>query len=195
MDTSPEFTSAEYSEEERRWLLRLAHRSVRAAVQQQPLANDNASEHLRELRAAFISLYKERKLRGCIGRIAAVTPLDRTVREMATAAALDDPRFTPVRPEELELLQIEISVLSPMREVSPDEVMVGRDGLLITHNGRRGLLLPQVPVQWKWSREMFLAQTCMKAGLPPDQWLHGATIEAFTAEIFSEGEPCESLRE
>ena len=194
-DSPAETNFAEYSEAERRWLLRLAHRSIRAAILQRPCAAEAASEHLRELRGAFISLYKDRKLRGCIGRIAAVTPLDRTVREMATAAALDDPRFAPVRPEELELLQIEISVLSPTREVSPDEVVVGRDGLLITHNGRRGLLLPQVPVQWKWNREMFLAQTCMKAGLPPDQWLRGATIEAFTAEVFSECEPCGILRE
>ncbi len=225
---------SDYSEAERRWLLRLAHLSVRAVVinpstpnlalpgspnpntptagvppppnpntptagvpgsPQQPLAAEAASEHLREQRGAFVSLYKDGKLRGCIGRIAALAPLERTVREMAMAAAREDPRFVPVRPEELDLLQIEISVLSPMREVSPDEVVVGRDGLLVTYNGHRGLLLPQVPVQWNWSREIFLAQTCMKAGLPPDQWLHGATIEAFTAEVFAEREACESLRE
>ena len=210
MSGSPaENTSAsEYSDEERRWLLRLAQLSVRAAVfhpstptpgvpgvPQQPIDAEDASEHLREPRGAFVSIYKDGKLRGCIGRIAPLTPLERTVREMAMAAALEDPRFAPVTPEELDRLQIEISVLSPMRTVSPDEVVIGRDGLLITCNGHRGLLLPQVPVQWKWSREIFLAQTCMKAGLPPDQWLHGATIESFTAEIFSECEPCESLRE
>ena len=185
----------EYSEAERRWLLRLAQLSVRAAVIEQALAAEAASEHLREKRGAFVSLYKDGRLRGCIGRVAALTPLDQTIREMARAAALEDPRFVPVMPEELDRLQIEISVLSPMREVSPNEVVVGRDGLLITYNGRRGLLLPQVAVQWKWSREIFLAQTCMKAGLAPDQWLHGAKIEAFTAEIFGEHEPCESLRE
>ena len=193
-DSPAERSGNEYSDEERRWLLRLAHLSVRAAVLQRPPAGEAATEHLCEKRGAFVSLYKDGKLRGCIGRIAALTPLDQTVREMAMAAALDDPRFAPVTVEELERLQLEISVLSPMREVSADEVVVGRDGLLVTYNGRRGLLLPQVPAQWKWSREIFLAQTCMKAGLPPDQWLHGATIEAFTAEVFGEHEPCESLR-
>ncbi len=103
----------EYSEAERRWLLRLAQRSVRAAVHnpitpttgalgapQQPLAGEPASEHLRENRGAFVSLHKEGKLRGCIGRIAALTPLDQTVREMARSAALEDPRFVPVAPKD-----------------------------------------------------------------------------------------------
>jgi AmmeMemoRadiSam system protein A len=194
--------SAEYSEAERRWLLRLAHASVREAVTREPQRIGTASaqpsdllSHLREERGAFVTLHKHGKLRGCIGRVAAIAPLDETVREMAMAAALQDPRFAPVEPAELELLALEISVLSPMREVGPHEVVVGRDGMMISHNGRRGLLLPQVAVHWRWSREMFLAQTCMKAGLPPDQWMRGAKIETFTAEVFAEQEPCESLRE
>jgi uncharacterized protein len=202
---------SEYSVAERRWLLRLAHASICAAVmnlsaapsrhhpqpqdaqEAEPPGSGVPSPHLREKRGAFVTLHKDGKLRGCIGRIAAVTPLEETVREMARSAALDDPRFAPVAFEELEHLALEISVLSPMRELAPEEVTVGRHGLLVSYDGRRGLLLPQVAVHWRWSREMFLAQTCMKAGLPPDAWLRGARIEGFTAEVFGEREPGESL--
>jgi uncharacterized protein len=214
---------AEYSEDERRWLLRLAHASIRAAVMGKLRAKEDAgaqlssehpsnaqlsnaqppnaqlsdaqvpNEHLREKRGAFVTLRENGKLRGCIGMIVAQKPLDETLRAMARAAALEDPRFAPVEAEELERLQLEISVLSPMFEIAADEVIVGRHGLMISYGVRRGLLLPQVPVEWKWNREQFLAQTCLKAGLPPDQWQHGAKIEAFTAEVFGEREPGESL--
>ena len=193
-DVPAESCASEYSDAERRWLMRLAHLSIREAVTARPAEIQTSSGHMQEQRGAFVSLYKDGKLRGCIGRIAAVTPLEQTVREMARAAALEDPRFPAVTEEELDALQVEISVLSPLREVSPHEVVAGRDGLLISCNGRRGLLLPQVAVQWKWSREMFLAQTCLKAGLPMDQWKRGAKIEAFTAEVFREQAPGESLR-
>jgi AmmeMemoRadiSam system protein A len=191
----------EYSYEERRWLLRLAHWSIRAAVRAQPLSmpdalpGGSAREHLRQPRGAFTTLHQEGQLRGCIGMIMAVRPLDETVCQTARDAALEDPRFEPVREEELERLQIEISVLSPMFEIAPEQVVVGRHGLMISFQGRRGLLLPQVPLEWGWEREVFLAQTCRKAGLPMEAWRHGAKIEAFTAEVFGEREPGESLRE
>jgi len=108
---------------------------------------------------------------------------------------MEDPRFPPVRAAELDMLQLEISVLSPMFTIAPEDVVVGKHGLLISHGGRRGLLLPQVAPEWGWDRETFLAQTCRKAGLPPDQWRHGAKIEAFTAEVFGEFTPCESLQD
>jgi uncharacterized protein (TIGR00296 family) len=82
-----------------------------------------------------------------------------------------------------------------MFAIAPEDVVVGRHGLMITHGGHRGLLLPQVPVEWGWNRETFLAQTCRKAGLPEDQWKKGAKLEAFTAEVFGESTPGESLRE
>lgn len=204
---------AEYSPQERRWLLRLAHASIRAAVRrQQPPSleitsahsdharlhspqNEPLRAHLRQPRGAFTTLHKDAQLRGCIGMIAAVRPLDETVRRTARDAAMEDPRFPPVAEQELERLQIEISVLSPMFELAPEEVVVGRHGLLISGQGRRGLLLPQVAPEWGWTREMFLAQTCRKAGLPLDAWLHGAKIEAFTAEVFGERSPGESLLE
>jgi AmmeMemoRadiSam system protein A len=186
---------AEYSEEERRWLLRLAHWSIRAAVSERLLPMpETPNAHLREPRGAFTTLHKNGTLRGCIGMLTAVKPLDETVREMARAAALKDPRFAPVSVEELDSLQLEISVLSPMFAIAPEEVVVGRHGLTISYGGRRGLLLPQVAVEWKWDREKFLAQTCRKAGLAADQWKHGAQIEGFTAEVFGEKEPGESLR-
>jgi AmmeMemoRadiSam system protein A len=108
------------------------------------------------------------------------------VRECARAAALDDPRFDPVTPAELSSLQIEISILSPLVDIAPHEVEVGRHGLLISDGGRRGLLLPQVAEEWNWNREQFLQETCMKAGLPADAWQHGARIQAFTAQIVKE---------
>lgn len=190
---------AEYSAEERRWLLRLAHLAIGAAVRGQgrrePLRMAEASPHLREARGAFTTLHENGELRGCIGYVLAVAPLEQTIRETARAAALEDSRFPPVTEAELESLQVEISVLSPMFGIAPEDVVVGRHGLMVSHEGRRGLLLPQVPKEWGWDREAFLAQTCRKAGLPADSWKRGAKIEAFTAEVFGETEPGESLRE
>ena len=190
---------AEYSPEERRWLLRLAHQSIRLAVTGTPLPSslekNHASPHLREARGAFTTLHEDGKLRGCIGYVVALEPLEETIRKTARAAALEDPRFPPVTEAELESLQVEISVLSPMFEIAPGDVVVGRHGLMVSYEGRRGLLLPQVAPEWGWDRETLLAQTCRKAGLPKDMWKRGAKLEAFTAEVFGEAEPGESLRD
>ena len=102
------------------------------------------------------------------------------------AAALSDPRFQPVTPDETPSLHVEISVLSIPEEIAPEQIMIGRHGLIITQGWHRGLLLPQVPVTWEWDRERFLEETCLKAGLPTDAWKKGARIEAFTAEVFEE---------
>jgi AmmeMemoRadiSam system protein A len=112
--------------------------------------------------------------------------LSRTVAETAVAAAFDDPRFAPLQMEEYPRLEYEISVLSPLQPIDAEDVEVGKHGLVITYGSRRGLLLPQVATEHKWSREKFLEQTCVKAGLPPDAWEHGAKVEAFTAEIFKD---------
>ncbi len=138
--------------------------------------------------AAFVTLTKNGRLRGCIGYTEAVAPLFKVVQECAVAAATEDPRFPPVSPIELPSLRIEISVLTPMFPIRPEEVEVGRHGLLVAQGRMRGLLLPQVPVEWGWDREAFLDQTCVKAGLPPSAWRHGATLRAFTAEVFGERE-------
>jgi uncharacterized protein len=138
--------------------------------------------------AAFVTLTKNGRLRGCIGYTEAVAPLFKVVQECAVAAATEDPRFPPVSANELPSLRVEVSVLTPLVPIRPEEVEVGRHGLMVTQGKLRGLLLPQVPVEWGWDRETFLDQTCVKAGLPPSAWRHGATLRAFTAEVFSEEE-------
>jgi len=134
-----------------------------------------------------VTLTKNGRLRGCIGYTEAVAPLFKVVQECAVAAATEDPRFPPVSPEELPSLRVEISVLTPLFPIRPEEVVIGTHGLMVAQEGMRGLLLPQVPVEWGWDRERFLDQVCVKAGLPSSAWRHGATLRAFTAEVFGEG--------
>ncbi len=177
---------AEYSEQERRQLLHLAHDAVAAALEKRELELSPPTEHLAEHRGAFTTWHEEGELRGCVGYVFPMYSLYRTIAETAVAAAFNDTRFLPVKSEELPRLKGEISVLSPIQPIDPDDVEVGRHGLLITYGNRRGLLLPQVPIEHKWDREMFLRQTCIKAGLPGDAWEHGAKVEAFTAEVFGE---------
>jgi AmmeMemoRadiSam system protein A len=175
------------SEADQQFLLRLARRALEESVRHDSLPEVEAPPGpLREKCGAFVTLHKMGRLRGCIGYIESLKPLYQTVCECAMAAALRDPRFDAVTPEDLPFLHVEISVLSPLVEITPDQVEVGRHGLLISRGGQRGVLLPQVPVEWKWTREQFLEETCLKAGLPPDAWRHGAKIQAFTAQVFGE---------
>jgi AmmeMemoRadiSam system protein A len=176
------------TESEQLVLLRLAREALEESVRQHRLSEiaEEPSGALREPCGAFVTLHKSGRLRGCIGYVEAVKPLYATVRECAMAAALHDPRFDPVTPKELPALKLEISVLSPMEDITPDKIEVGRHGLLISQGFRRGLLLPQVAVEWKWDRDQFLEETCLKAGLAPDAWQHGARIQAFTAQVFEE---------
>jgi uncharacterized protein len=167
-------------------LLRLAHDSIQAALEDRELDLTPPSLHLAEPRGAFTTLHLHGKLRGCIGYVFPTDSLYKTVADTARAAGFDDPRFEPVTPAEAPELQVEISVLSPLQPIAPDEVEVGRHGLIVTYGGRRGLLLPQVPVEWAWDRDTFLAQTCLKAGLPADAWQRGAELQGFTAEVFGE---------
>ena len=188
-------SSPEYSSEERKLLLRFAHQSIRASLHGSEFEPPSPSAHLAERRGVFTTLHIAGKLRGCIGYILPVNPLYLSVIETASEAAFEDPRFLPVRDSEAPMLQIEISVLSPLARIPPDAVEVGKHGLVISHYGHRGLLLPQVPLEWGWDRERFLSETCRKAGLPTDAWKHGAEIEAFSAEVFSESSPAESLHD
>src|SRR5580700_1807764 len=176
----------EFSSAERTQLLRLAHDSIASALEHREIALDPPTSHLAELRGAFTSLHLQGELRGCVGYVLATCPVYRAVAETARAAAFDDNRFPPVTKEEAPHLEIELSILSPARSIHPEEIEIGRHGLLIGWRGRRGLLLPQVAVEHNWDRETFLEQTCCKAGLPSDAWQQGATIEAFTAEVFGE---------
>jgi AmmeMemoRadiSam system protein A len=140
---------------------------------------------LAEKGGAFVTLRHGGLLRGCIGLVEAIQPLWLTVRDMAVSASSRDPRFPPIREEELEGLDIEISVLSPLFPFEePEDVNVGEHGLLIRKGHRSGLLLPQVAVEHGWDRETFLDQTCLKAGLPPGCWADRDTeILGFTAEV------------
>ena len=138
--------------------------------------------------AAFVTLRQRNgQLRGCIGRVEATDSLLRTVENCAISAATRDYRFSPVAElAELDELIIEISVLSPFRRISsPEEIEVGRHGLLIRQGMQSGLLLPQVASDRSWSRDEFLQAICVKADLPPDAW-HTAELSVFRAEVFEE---------
>ena len=176
----------EYTPEERSSLLQLAHEAILATLENRAQRPFTTSVHLSELRGAFTTVYSNGQLRGCVGYPTAVLPLDRTVVETAQSAAFDDPRFVPVSLSEAQHLQISISVLSPVKPIRAEDVVVGRHGLIVSQAGHRGLLLPQVPVEHGWDRVTFLEQTCRKAGLAPDAWKRGAVIEAFTAEVFGD---------
>jgi AmmeMemoRadiSam system protein A len=178
------------SPEARRALLALARASILAELGGRPLG---AGDHARELQqpgSAFVTLRRrsDRELRGCIGFTEGKDSLAQVVAQ-AAAAATRDGRFDDVKAEELEDLHIEISVLGPMTAVAHEEVEVGLHGLVVQHGGRRGLLLPQVPVDRGWDREAFLSWTCRKAGLPPDTWKKdGCVLLAFTALVFGDEE-------
>ena len=137
---------------------------------------------------AFVTLHKGKNLRGCIGRMSAVLPLEETVRVMAKEAAFGDPRFPPLAANELAQCRIEISALSPMEPcANPRSVKVGVHGLLLTRNGRSGVLLPQVPLEQGWDLDQYLEYICVKAGLPPGSYdAPDATLYTFTAIVFGE---------
>ena len=179
--------SAEFTSEERSILLSLAHRSIESAFDNRDISLETPNLHLAEPRGAFTTIYLHGELRGCVGYVIPVAPLYRTVAETARAAAFDDTRFAPVTHDEAPQLEISLSVLSPLQPIRAEDVEIGRHGLLISQHGRRGLLLPQVPVEHQWDRMTFLEQTCRKAGLPADAWRRDAKIEAFTAEVFGDG--------
>jgi AmmeMemoRadiSam system protein A len=182
-ETNPQ---AEYGHDERKLLLETAHEAILSALEGREISLFTPSPHLSEPRGAFTTLYCQGKLRGCVGYPTALLPLFRTVIETARAAAFDDPRFIPLTLAEVCDLGVSLSVLSPLKPISPEEVEVGQHGLLISEGPRRGLLLPQVPVEHGWDRITFLEQTCRKAGLPLDAWQTGVAIEAFTAEVFGD---------
>ena len=181
-----QFFGQQFSNAERSLLLRLAHDSILSALEHREIPLDPPTAHLAEPRGAFTTLYLRGQLRGCIGYVLPVSPVYRAVADTARAAAFEDRRFSRVKLPEARELEIELSILSRPQPISPDAVEIGRHGLIITLAGRRGLLLPQVPVEHHWDRTTFLEQTCRKAGLPLNAWQKGAQIEAFTAEVFGD---------
>jgi uncharacterized protein len=183
----PASSLPEFSLDHRQTLLRIAHESILSAFADRALPTAPPFPCLSEPRGAFSTLYLHGSLRGCVGYAMPVVPLYLAVAETARAAAFDDSRFSPVTKQEAAELDISLSVLSRLVPIQPDEVEVGRHGLVISFGSYRGLLLPQVPVECGWDRETFLGQTCRKAGLPSDAWRKGAALEAFTAEVFGDG--------
>jgi len=180
--------SFELSGAEKKELLELARSAVEAYVEDgRVIEYSSTNSRFLAHQGVFVTLKKRGALRGCIGFIEPVMPLARGVVEAAVYAAARDVRFEPVSKAELKSLEYEISVLTPLEDM-PDSnlVKVGKHGLVVEMNGRKGLLLPQVPVENGWDRRTFLEQTCLKAGLPPDAWKKGAKLQSFEAIVFHE---------
>jgi len=176
------------SAEEQRTLLRAARESIAAHLGGRRPDLPAATGALARKRGAFVTLHgRDGELRGCVGLLRSDGSLLETVARMAVAAAVEDGRFDPVTAAELRELRVEISALGPLEPIRPEDVEVGRHGLLVSYGSRRGVLLPQVPIEYGWDRETFLAHTCGKAGLPEDPWRKpGVELLAFTAEVFGE---------
>jgi len=165
-------------------LLELARATVAASVRGRPLPDIPGLPELAEPRGVFVSLHRQGALRGCLGHMEADLPVGEAVRRMAVASAHDDPRFAPVAPDELEDLDVEVSVLTPSRRVRPDDVVPGRDGLIVRRGVRAGVLLPQVAPEQGWDRIAFLRGVCRKALLPADAWRDPDTeLLAFGAQV------------
>jgi uncharacterized protein len=172
---------------DRTLLLQLARDAIVAHVTGADAPATEVCARATEMGAAFVTLHRHGELRGCIGHIEADEPLGRVIARGAVAAASADPRFPPVGASEVPDLEIELSLLGPLEAVmTPDDIDIGRHGLVVELGWRRGLLLPQVAPEWGWDRVMFLAQTCHKAGLPRDAWKQGAKVWRFEAEVFGE---------
>ncbi len=142
---------------------------------------------LKEKRGAFVTLKVNNQLRGCIGYPLPCKPLWETISDVAISAATQDFRFESITLEELPDTKIEISVLSlpkPIKDAK--EIEVGKHGIIISKGPCKGLLLPQVPLEWNWDLETFLSHGCLKAGLDEDEWKKGVNIEIFSAQVFSE---------
>jgi AmmeMemoRadiSam system protein A len=177
------------SNADKKQLLEIAHETITLVVNgKKPKSYTLDAPVFKDKRGAFVTIHKKHALRGCIGLIHAVQPLLQTIVEMARAAALNDPRFEPVTPNELDDLEIEISVLTPMKTISTiEEIVPGVHGLYLEKGFYRGLLLPQVASENGWDRNTFLEHTCRKAGLPANAWKESDTkIFIFSANVFGD---------
>jgi uncharacterized protein len=176
------------SEAEREAILELARQAVTEAVcRNRPLQEIPKTGVFDERRGVFVTLHVAKRLRGCIGTIEPKERLGESIARCAAGAALDDPRFSRMRPEEIAHLEIEVSLLTPLQRIEPEQIEIGRHGLMIEQELHRGLLLPQVAVEHKLNKEQFLRETCYKAGLRPDAWKDPATrIYGFSCEIVSD---------
>jgi AmmeMemoRadiSam system protein A len=178
------------ADREKKILLDVARRALSLAAESgESLAEESLppDEGVMQPGGAFVTLRVRGRLRGCIGRLASGIPLIHVVAYCAGAAALEDPRFQPVRAEEVPEIDIELSILSAPEDIVPGQIEPGRHGLIVSREGQRGLLLPQVATEFRWTAERFLEETCVKGGLEPTAWKDAsARIWAFTADVFSE---------
>ena len=173
---------------EQRELLEIARETIVGFVSGGAVpAVEPASAGLHSKSGCFVTIKQAGQLRGCIGNFVSDKPLYRLVQEMAVSAATRDPRFYPMKPGDLGDFDLEISVLSPLEQISTiDEIQVGKHGLYIIKNSYRGVLLPQVATEYGWDRDTFLKHTCLKAGLPENAWKKECQIYIFTALVFGE---------
>jgi len=182
------------SEADRRAALQLARKAVVEAVTLRKIPDSFPRQGVfAERRGVFVTLHIHNRLQGCIGVIEAKEPLGEAIARCAASAALEDPRFAPMKTEQLAELSIEISLLSAMEPITPESIEIGRHGLFVRFHAQRGLLLPQVAIEHRLTREQFLEETCRKAGLPREAW-HGpeARLFGFTCEVFSESSRLDS---
>jgi AmmeMemoRadiSam system protein A len=173
--------------EMQRQLLAIARDALQARVRRTSAPDIGTQSGIPVKHGAFVTIFCKGELRGCLGRVISDMPLPELIGHLAREVADSDPRFDPVQPGELSDISLEVSVLTPERAIaSIDEIEVGRHGLIVEKGSHRGLLLPQVPTEHEWNRETFLAQTCLKAGLPADAWRHGARMFVFEAQVFGQ---------
>jgi AmmeMemoRadiSam system protein A len=151
-----------------------------------PLARDVPAPRMAR-RGVFVTITERGELRGCIGRLVPDGPVQWLTGAMALHAAVDDPRFGPVRPDELGRLHLEVSLLTPLRRVaSPEQIVLGRDGVVLVKSGKSAVFLPEIAAQQGWTRDQLLDNLCLKAGLPADAWRSGATLAVFQTTVFQE---------
>ena len=179
------------NKDEKQFLLQLARKSILAYLEDQKReSEDYFSENLKTHSGAFVTLHINGQLRGCIGYVKAFKPVQDAIADLAISAAFNDPRFPSLNMEEYEIIDLEISVLTPIEKVLDiSEIQIGRDGLIIKNGFYEGLLLPQVATEYKWDVPTFLEQTCIKANLSGDAWKNEETeIFCFSAIIFDESQ-------
>ncbi|HEV2385790.1 MAG TPA: AmmeMemoRadiSam system protein A [Candidatus Acidoferrales bacterium] len=182
--------------ESRAKLLRVARQSIESALGGGSLPPVICEGELAERRGVFVTLTFRNRLRGCVGQVEPIEPLGHAVAHSAIAAATEDTRFARVLLHELPEIEIELSVLSLLQPIRPEEIVVGIHGLMVTRGYRRGLLLPQVGGERSWTTERFLEETCAKAGLDRKAWkAAGTLIEGFEAGVFSEREVNAALQQ
>lgn len=184
------------SKEEGDFLVKLARRAIETYLNEKIIINvpEDTPDTLKEDMGAFVTINSSGQLRGCIGYPEPIKPLVNSVIEVAVSASVQDPRFTPVTVDELDGINVEVSVLTRPEIIKvdrpskyPENIVVGEDGLIVESSFCRGLLLPQVAVEWQWDVEEFLSNTCMKAGLNSNCWLEPEIkIYKFKSQIFEE---------